>query len=231
MNYLTYDVETAENPISENEQPSRPSDSKGTTINAELTPISIASTARIGDDLKTDSFCIIENPNFLDEWLEDVYAKALQVRESNMYQLPNIPQRNEVVMLGFNNSKFDNQLILPYIAKSKSCKIMKNSFIGTISNSKQIKIVFRVNSKLMSKEEDDCDDDEDSEDSEDDEDSENNENGEDDEDDCGDNNDEEEERKQRNRNRKGKMERMPMMRQKKSRLSFGYWISPTSFRK
>ncbi|KAA6361899.1 MAG: hypothetical protein EZS28_042574, partial [Streblomastix strix] len=72
------------------------------------------------------SFCYdIRQADFLDQWLDQVFEEAKQIKKDNKYEDESILQHFEVPVIGFNSVKFDVSLVFKNL-KSKNWKIVKH---------------------------------------------------------------------------------------------------------
>ncbi|KAA6366521.1 MAG: hypothetical protein EZS28_037952, partial [Streblomastix strix] len=122
--YITYDIETFEKFIKQNY-------GEDSTIISYLIPYCIASTVKINSGIH--SFCYdIRQVDFLDQWLDQVFEEAKQIKKDNKYDDESIPQHYEVPVIGFNSAKFDVSLVFKNL-KSKNWRIIKHIGRGTVA--------------------------------------------------------------------------------------------------
>ncbi|KAA6389757.1 MAG: hypothetical protein EZS28_014713, partial [Streblomastix strix] len=79
-----------------------------------------------------DSATIFYKLIFLDQWLDQVFEEAKQIKKDNKYEDESIPQHFEVPVIGFNSAKFDVSLVFKNL-KSKNCRIIKHIDSGTVA--------------------------------------------------------------------------------------------------
>ncbi|KAA6309585.1 MAG: hypothetical protein EZS28_056479, partial [Streblomastix strix] len=78
-------------------------------------------------------FCYdIRQADFLDQWLDQVFEEAKQIKKDNKYEDESIPQHYEVPVIGFNSAKFDVSLVFKNL-KSKNWRIIKHIGSGTVA--------------------------------------------------------------------------------------------------
>ncbi|KAA6363845.1 MAG: hypothetical protein EZS28_040628, partial [Streblomastix strix] len=94
--YITYDIETFEKIIQQNF-------GEDSTVISYLIPYSIASTVKNKSSIH--SFCYdIRQADFLDQWLDQVFEEAKQIKKDNKYEDEYIQQHFEVPVTGFNSA-------------------------------------------------------------------------------------------------------------------------------
>ncbi|KAA6401879.1 MAG: hypothetical protein EZS28_002597 [Streblomastix strix] len=127
--YITYDIETFDKFIQLNY-------GEESMVVSQLIPYCIASTVKNKSGIH--SFCYdIRQANYLDQWLDQVFEEAKQIKKDNKYEDESIPQHFEVPVIGFNSAKFDVSLVFKNL-KSKNWKIVKHIGSGTVA--KQITV-------------------------------------------------------------------------------------------
>ncbi|KAA6393949.1 MAG: hypothetical protein EZS28_010524 [Streblomastix strix] len=113
LNYITFDFETVENLISEN------------NVLAQLEPLSVASAATINDQITTLYFDLRNGTDFIEQWISQLFEVAIKVNEANQLNIPDItindkcyiPYKPQVFVIGFNSKKFDMNLLLKHLIK------------------------------------------------------------------------------------------------------------------
>ncbi|KAA6373280.1 MAG: hypothetical protein EZS28_031193, partial [Streblomastix strix] len=96
-----------------------------------IKPISVASAIKTKSGIKTCYFDCNE-ANFIDQWLDYLFAEAKQVKIDNKY-LDEVPQRYEVPVIGFDSLKTSITLIFRNL-QSKNYEIV--DFVGQTSSPK-----------------------------------------------------------------------------------------------
>ncbi|KAA6393776.1 MAG: hypothetical protein EZS28_010695 [Streblomastix strix] len=122
--YITYDIETFEKYIQQNY-------GEDSTVISYLIPYCIASTFKNKSGIHSFRYDI-RQANFLDQWLDQVFEEAKQIKKDNKYEDESIPQNFEVPAIGFNSAKFDVSLVSKNL-KSKNWKIVKHIGSGTVA--------------------------------------------------------------------------------------------------
>ncbi|KAA6383949.1 MAG: hypothetical protein EZS28_020525 [Streblomastix strix] len=122
--YTNYDIETVEKLILQNY-------GEDQTVISYLIPYCIAQTVKNKSSIH--SFCYdIRQADFLDQWLDQVFEEAKQIKKDNKYEDESIPQRFEVPVIKFNSAKFDVSLVFKNL-KSKNWRIIKHIGSGTVA--------------------------------------------------------------------------------------------------
>ncbi|KAA6364005.1 MAG: hypothetical protein EZS28_040468, partial [Streblomastix strix] len=123
-------------------------------IKQVLEPLSVASTTKlkwtdqyINDNsykklvtpfgssaLKTIYFDLRQCTDFITQWIEQVFEEAKQVSLDNKYDNQEIPYKQNVQIIGFNSSRFDQALFSKYLHNDKWTI---QSYIGTMGQGKQ----------------------------------------------------------------------------------------------
>ncbi|KAA6371981.1 MAG: hypothetical protein EZS28_032492, partial [Streblomastix strix] len=167
--YITYDFETVERKV--NIYFGKPLNNNDPTIRnsqqiSVLEPLSVASTIKFkwreqyqNDDrykkivtpfgyaaLKTIFYDLRQGADFITQWIEQVFEEAKQVSLDNKYDNQDIPYNQNVSIIGFNSSRFDQALFSKYLHNDKWAI---QSYIGTMGQGKQIVVVHRQNKQLI----------------------------------------------------------------------------------
>ncbi|KAA6396517.1 MAG: hypothetical protein EZS28_007956 [Streblomastix strix] len=129
LNYITFDFETVENIINEN------------NVLAQLEPLSVASAATINDQITTLYFDLRDGTDFIEQWISQLFEVAITVNEANQLNIPDItiddknyiPYKPQVSVIGFNSKKFDMNLLLKHIIKNMT----KIQYMGSTTQAKQ----------------------------------------------------------------------------------------------
>ncbi|KAA6376393.1 MAG: hypothetical protein EZS28_028080 [Streblomastix strix] len=90
--YITYDFEAFDKYINKEF-------GKGSYQHSIQQPFSVAMTIKTKESLKTKYFDIRSGPNFIEQFIEEVFDEAKQVYEDNKYDDPNIPYEIPVPVL------------------------------------------------------------------------------------------------------------------------------------
>ncbi|KAA6367728.1 MAG: hypothetical protein EZS28_036745, partial [Streblomastix strix] len=129
LNYITFDFETVENLINED------------NLIAQLEPLSVASAATINDQITTLYFNLRNGTDFIEQWISQLFQVAITVNEANQSNIPDvtiddkhyIPYKPQVSVIGFNSKKFDMNLLLKHLIKNKT----KIQYMGSTTQAKQ----------------------------------------------------------------------------------------------
>ncbi|KAA6391383.1 MAG: hypothetical protein EZS28_013093 [Streblomastix strix] len=129
LNYITFDFETVENIINED------------NVLAQLEPLSVASAATINDQITTLYFDLRNGTDFIEQWISQLFEVAIKVNEANQSNIPEvqikdknyIPFKPQVSVIGFNSKKFDMNLLLKHLIKNKT----KIQYMGSTTQAKQ----------------------------------------------------------------------------------------------
>ncbi|KAA6402881.1 MAG: hypothetical protein EZS28_001593 [Streblomastix strix] len=116
LNYITFDFETVENIINED------------NIIAQLERLSVASAATINDQITTLYFDLRNGTDFIEQWISQLFELAITVNEANQSNIPEVqindknyqPYKPQVSVIGFNSKKFDMNLLLKHLIKNKT---------------------------------------------------------------------------------------------------------------
>ncbi|KAA6365342.1 MAG: hypothetical protein EZS28_039132 [Streblomastix strix] len=157
--YITYDFETVERKV--NTYFGKPLNKDSAICNSQwisvLEPLSVASTIKLkwreqyqNDNrykkiassfryaaLKTIYFDLRQGVDFITQWIEQVFEEAKQVSLDNKYDNQDIPYKQNVSIIGFNSSRFDQALFSKYLHNDKWTI---QSYIGTMGQGKQIAV-------------------------------------------------------------------------------------------
>jgi hypothetical protein len=144
--FIIYDLETVET-IIHNIPIERDGEPSSTQILAKLKPISVSAAYRTKRGIFTSFHCIKDGDNFMLTWMREMIEFAKEIYEDNRYSNPNIPQRNEVVVFGYNNSRFDNNLIFKELHNPPDWSFA--DVVGDLCNFKQVRIVVPYNRKEL----------------------------------------------------------------------------------
>ncbi|KAA6389285.1 MAG: hypothetical protein EZS28_015188 [Streblomastix strix] len=87
--------------------------------------------------LKTVYFEILQGDDYITQWIEQVFKEAKQVSIDNKYQNEKIPYKQNVSIIGFNSSRFNQALFSKTLHNDKWTI---QSFIGSYGQGKQIVI-------------------------------------------------------------------------------------------
>ncbi|KAA6371266.1 MAG: hypothetical protein EZS28_033208 [Streblomastix strix] len=157
--YITYDFETVERKV--NTYFGKPINKEDKSIRnsqwiSVLEPLSVASTIKLewkdqydGNDsykkiatsqhgfaaLKTIYYDLHQEDDFITQWIEQIFEEAKQVSIDNKYDNQDIPYKQNVSIIGFNSSRFDQALFTKYLHNDKWTI---QSFIGRYGQDKQI---------------------------------------------------------------------------------------------
>ncbi|KAA6376014.1 MAG: hypothetical protein EZS28_028458, partial [Streblomastix strix] len=130
---ITNDIETFEKFIQQNY-------GEDSTVISYFIAYCIASTVKNKSGIH--SFCYdIRQADFLDQWLNQVFEEAKQIKKDNKYEDESIPQHFEVSVFGFHSTKFDVSFVFKNL-KSKNWRIIKHIDSGTVA--KQIIVRHKV---------------------------------------------------------------------------------------
>ncbi|KAA6368949.1 MAG: hypothetical protein EZS28_035524 [Streblomastix strix] len=166
--YITYDFETVERKV--NSYFGKPLNKDNQVIRnsqwiSVLEPLSVASTIKLkwieqynNDNrykkivtpfgqaaLKNIYFDLRQGDDFITQWIEQVFEEAKQVSLDNKYDNQDIPYKQNVSIIGFNSSRFDQALFSKYLHNDKWTI---QSYIGTLGQGKQI-VVEHKQTKLQ----------------------------------------------------------------------------------
>ncbi|KAA6392926.1 MAG: hypothetical protein EZS28_011545, partial [Streblomastix strix] len=121
LNYITFDFETVENIINED------------NVLAQLEPLSVASAATINYQITTLYFDLRNGTDFIEQLISQLFEVAIKVNEANQTNIPDITidehQREakhyiqyklQVSVIEFNSKKFDMNLLLKHLIKNKT---------------------------------------------------------------------------------------------------------------
>ncbi|KAA6351201.1 MAG: hypothetical protein EZS28_051851, partial [Streblomastix strix] len=156
--YITYDFETVERKV--NTYFGKPINKEDKSIRnsqwiSVLEPLSVASTIKLkwrdqydGNDsykkiatphgsaaLKTIYFDIRQGDDFITQWIDQIFKEAKQVSIDIKYDDQDIPYKQNVSIIGFNSSRFDQALFTKYLHNDKWTI---QSFIDRYGQGKQI---------------------------------------------------------------------------------------------
>ncbi|KAA6397142.1 MAG: hypothetical protein EZS28_007327 [Streblomastix strix] len=114
LNYVTFDFETVENIINED------------NVLAQLEPQSVAFAATINDQITTLYFDLRNGTDFIEQQISQLFEVAIKVNEANQSNIPDItiddkhyiPYKPQVSVIGFNFKKFDTNLLLRHLIKN-----------------------------------------------------------------------------------------------------------------
>ncbi|KAA6375654.1 MAG: hypothetical protein EZS28_028820 [Streblomastix strix] len=128
LNYITFDFETVENIINED------------NIIAQLEPLSVASAATINNQINTLFFDLRNGTDFIEQWISQLFEVAIKVNEANQSKILDvtiedkhyIPYKPQISTIGFNSKKFDINLLLKHLIKNKT----KIQYIGSTTQAK-----------------------------------------------------------------------------------------------
>ncbi|KAA6358068.1 MAG: hypothetical protein EZS28_046405 [Streblomastix strix] len=134
--------------------------------NSALVPLSVASTIKSKKGLKSIYFDVRSNvyatasarrqiasdflsvagekiltQNFIQQWLEALFEEALQIKQDNMYDDPDVPYDIPVPVLGFNSAHFDLIFVLPYLTSSKW---HITDYLGDFSRIKRVEVRHKI---------------------------------------------------------------------------------------
>jgi hypothetical protein len=106
--FITYDTETMMEPLNLK--------TGQTTITGINKIIIITSTTHTSTNNTTLCFSLMrDGPDFITKWLRQIFnTESEKVMKDNSYE-EDIPFDDFVPVIGFNNGKFDNNLLLPYL--------------------------------------------------------------------------------------------------------------------
>ncbi|KAA6388486.1 MAG: hypothetical protein EZS28_015986, partial [Streblomastix strix] len=129
LNYITFDFETVENIINED------------NLITQLEPLSVASAATINDQITTLYFDLRDGSDFIEQWINQLFEVAITVNEANQSNIPDItiedkhyiPYKPQMSVIGFNSKKFDMNLLLKHLIKNKT----KIQYMGSTIQAKQ----------------------------------------------------------------------------------------------
>ncbi|KAA6387899.1 MAG: hypothetical protein EZS28_016572, partial [Streblomastix strix] len=122
--YITYDIKTLEKFIQQNY-------GEDSTIISYLIPYCIASTVKNKSGIHSFRYDI-RKADYLDQWLDQVFEEAKQIKRDNKYEDESFSQHFEVPVIGFNPAKFDVSLVFMNL-KSKNWRIFKRFGSGTVA--------------------------------------------------------------------------------------------------
>ncbi|KAA6365471.1 MAG: hypothetical protein EZS28_039002, partial [Streblomastix strix] len=100
-------------------------------VTATLIPFAIASIVKLASGIYS-FYYDIRTEDFLDNWLEQIFEEAKQVKKDNKYLDETIPQYYEVSVIRFNSAKFDASILFKNL-KSKDWTISKYQDQNTIA--------------------------------------------------------------------------------------------------
>ncbi|KAA6397481.1 MAG: hypothetical protein EZS28_006991 [Streblomastix strix] len=137
LNFITFDFETVENIINEN------------NLVAQLEPLSVASVATINDKITTLYFDLRNGTDFIEQWISQLFEVASKVNEANYLNIPDVTiedknqhqhrvklYKSQVSVIGFNSKKFDLNLLLKHLFKNKT----KIQYMGSTTQAKQTNV-------------------------------------------------------------------------------------------
>ncbi|KAA6371567.1 MAG: hypothetical protein EZS28_032906 [Streblomastix strix] len=122
--YITYDIETFEKFIQQNY-------GEESTVISYLFLVVLHQLQRT-NQIYIHSAMIFDKLIFLNQWLDQVFEEAKQIKRDNKYEDESIAQHFEVLVIGFNSTKFDVSLVFKNL-KSKNWRIIKHISSGTVA--------------------------------------------------------------------------------------------------
>ena len=131
--YMTYDFETVEEKVDQilTDQ---------TTLNAKIQPLSVALTVYSPNGMKTFFFSKKKSDTFVDDFIETLFEYYDEIYDANTIKTPTQTLKpKHVCVLGFNSSKFDMNILLPYLTNEKKGWTVSD-LIGTMSNFKALRL-------------------------------------------------------------------------------------------
>jgi hypothetical protein len=133
--FMCFDLETTERRVYTAEK------LKGTTIIADIIPITIAVGYCSKNFLLTSYSDIRCGNNFLHDIIIEMFENAKIIAENNKYSNPDIPyNHNEVPVLGFNSAKFDLNLMINELSNDDWAIQPDSLMMGGVSSFRKIKV-------------------------------------------------------------------------------------------